>query len=105
MSSSDMAYATVNTERESIEVHNGEPLGIRLKSNRFRFDDKERVWFQRFRNEGEFLTTLAFLISQDILLHEEVELGPKQIDSLKPFKVVSFAGEGADVEAIIEEIE
>ncbi len=104
MATPNVTYLTVSTERGLVEVHNGEPLGIRLKSNRFRFDPDRRVWNQRFRNESELLTTLALLISQKVPLHEEVELKPKHLELLKPCLVVRFEGEGKDAKAIVEEL-
>ena len=104
MAAPDVTYLTVSTERGLVEVHNGEPLGIRLKGNRFRFDADRRVWNQRFRNESELLTTLALLISQKVPLHEEVELKPKHLEVLKPFLVVRFEGEGDGAKAVVEEL-
>ena len=104
MSTPEVTYLTVSTERGLVEVHNGERLGVRLKGYRFRFDPDRRVWNQRFRNENELLTTLALLISQKVPLHEEVELKPKHLEALKPCLVVRFEGEDEDARAIVEEL-
>ena len=104
MTTPEVIYLTISTERGLVEVHNGERLGIRLKGNRFRFDPGRRVWNQRFRNESELLSTLALLISQKVALHEEVELKPKHLELLKPCLVVRFEGEGDDAKAVVEEL-
>ena len=105
VSADDLAYVTVDTARERIEVHNGKRLETRLRSSRFRFDPERRVWFQRFRGEGDLLPVLAWLVSQKIPLHESVRLNPRHLETLTPCLSVRFVGEGAGAKAVIETVE
>lgn len=105
MAEPSLMYATVDEAAGLVEIHGADGIGPRLRASRFRRDDSRGVWVSSFRHEQEFLAQMAWVISQGIPLHENVELESKHLEILVPLKTISFVEEGGVQRAVVEDIE
>lgn len=95
-------YVTVDVDKGLVVVHDADHLGDRLRCSGFR-QYGGREWEHRYRNEGELLPLLAWLISQRLPFRDDIALKPKHLDMLKPCLVVHFEPDGDGMRPVVEE--